>query len=46
MARPLRLEFSRAGYHVTIRGNARQAIVRDNRGRTHLLTLPGHVLNR
>jgi putative transposase len=28
MARPLRTEFSGAIYHVTARGNAREAIVR------------------
>ena len=31
MARPLRLEFPGAIYHVTARGNARQAIVLDDR---------------
>lgn len=31
MARPLRLEFPGAVYHVTSRGNARQDIVADNR---------------
>jgi hypothetical protein len=31
MARPLRLEFPGALYHVTARGNARQAIVLDDR---------------
>ncbi len=31
MARPLRLEFAGACYHITARGNARQAIYTDNR---------------
>jgi hypothetical protein len=30
MARPLRIEFAGAVYHVTSRGNARQDIVRDD----------------
>jgi hypothetical protein len=30
MARPLRLEFPGAVYHVTLRGNARQAIFRES----------------
>ncbi len=33
MARPLRLEFPGALYHVTARANARQAIVLDDRDR-------------
>ena len=33
MARPLRLEFPHAGYHVTSRGNERQKIVRDDSDR-------------
>jgi len=34
MARPLRLEFPGAVYHVTSRGNARQDMVADDRDRT------------
>lgn len=46
MARPLRIEFSGAVYHVTSRGNARQDIVRDDRDRTQFLTLLAHVIDR
>lgn len=46
MARPLRLEFPGAVYHVTSRGNARQDIVADDRDRTAFLTLLAHVIDR
>ena len=46
MARPLRLEFSGAVYHVTSRGNARQNIVLDNRDRSLFLSLLAHVVDR
>jgi len=46
MARPLRLEFPGAVYHVTSRGNARQDIVRDDRDRAQYLTLLAHVIER
>ena len=46
MARPLRLEFSGAVYHVTSRGNARHDIVRDDRDRTQCLTLLAPVVDR
>ena len=46
MARPLRLEFPGAVYHVTSRGNARQAIVVDDADRTSFLTLLAHVIDR
>ena len=36
MARPLRIEFSGAIYHVMARGNGRQDIVRDDRDRQRL----------
>ncbi len=36
MARPLRIEYSGAIYHVTVRGNARQKIVLDDRDRRAL----------
>jgi putative transposase len=37
MARPLRIEYPGAGYHVTSRGIARQDIVADDRDRPDLL---------
>jgi putative transposase len=46
MARPLRIEYPGAVYHVTSRGNARQDIVMDDRDRTAFLTLLAHVLDR
>jgi REP element-mobilizing transposase RayT len=46
MARPLRIEFSGAVYHVTSRGNARQDIVADDRDRAQFLTLLAHVIDR
>ena len=40
MARPLRIEFPGALYHVTSRGNARQRVFRDDGDReTFLVTL-------
>jgi len=39
MARPLRLEFSGAVYHVTARGNARETIFADDRDRQHFVDL-------
>jgi hypothetical protein len=46
MARPLRLEFPGAVYHLTSRGNARQDIVVDDRDRSQLLSLLAHVVDR
>jgi putative transposase len=46
MARPLRLEFSGAVYHLTSRGNARQPIVDDDRDRLQWLSLLAHVVDR
>ena len=46
MARPLRLEFPGAVYHVTSRGNARQNIVVDDRDRSQFLSLLAHVVDR
>ncbi|MGA6827320.1 transposase [Nitrospira sp. NS4] len=46
MTRPLRLEYPGAVYHVTGRGNARQAIVAEDRYRTQFLTLLAHVIDR
>ncbi len=39
MARPLRIEFAGAVYHVTARGNARKPVVRDDGDRRQLLVL-------
>ena len=46
MARPLRLEFSHAVYHVTSRGNARQKIVRGDEDRQAFLFTLAHVVDR
>ncbi|MGH7256385.1 MAG: REP-associated tyrosine transposase [Nitrospirales bacterium] len=46
MARPLRLEFPGAVYHLTSRGNARQRIVRDEADRAAFLTPLGQVVDR
>ena len=37
MARPLRLEFPGALYHITARGNAREPIVADDTDRQHFV---------
>jgi len=46
MARPLRINYPGAVYHVTSRGNARQVIGVDDRDRTQFLTLLAHVIDR
>ena len=46
MARPLRIEYAGAVYHVTSRGNARQAIVTDDHDRRTFLTVLAHVIDR
>ena len=46
MARPLRLEFPGAIYHVTARGNAQGAIFLDDEGRTLFLTCLAEVVTR
>ena len=46
MARPLRVEFPGAVYHVTSRGNARQAIVTDDRDRRLFLERLAQVIDR
>lgn len=46
MARPLRLEFAGALYHVTARGNARSAIYVDDTDRRRFLELLGDVCDR
>jgi putative transposase len=46
MARPLRLEFPHAVYHLTSRGNARQRIVRDDTDRQTWLATVAQVIAR
>lgn len=46
MARPLRLQFPHAVYHVTSRGNARQKIVRGDADRAWFLAVLGQVVAR
>lgn len=46
MARPLRIEYPGAVYHVTSRGNARHHIVADDRDRAQFLTLLAQVIGR
>ena len=46
MARPLRLEFPYAVYHVTSRGNGRQKIVRGDEDRQAFLSALAHVVDR
>jgi len=46
MARPLRLQFEHALYHVTSRGNARQAIVKTVADRQAFLDGLAHVVDR
>lgn len=46
MARPLRIEFEGAVYHVTSRGNAQQAIFVDDEDRTRFLERLGQVVDR
>lgn len=46
MARPLRLEFAGALYHVTARGNARQPIYRDDGDRRRFLATVAHTVDR
>jgi REP element-mobilizing transposase RayT len=46
MARPLRIEYPGAVYHVTARGNARQPIFRDDQDRERFLGTLDHVMAR
>jgi len=46
MARPLRIEFAGALYHVTARGNAREDIYADDRDRQQFLFLLQHAVDR
>ncbi len=43
MARPLRIEFPGAVYHVTSRGNRREDIYTDDADRRHWLNIFGDV---
>jgi putative transposase len=43
MARPLRLEFAGALYHITSRGNRREYIFKDDEDRQHFLLLINQV---
>ena len=46
MARPLRIEFAGALYHITSRGNERRAIFFDDQDREEFLKVLGHVCKR
>jgi putative transposase len=46
MARPLRIEFAGAVYHVTSRGDRRESIFVDDQDRSTLLAVVGHALSR
>jgi putative transposase len=46
MARPLRIEYEGAVYHVTSRGNARQDIFADDHDRKAFLEVLAHVIDR
>jgi hypothetical protein len=46
MARPLRIEYAGALYHVTARGNAREAIYKDDTDRIAFLNVLGVVVER
>jgi putative transposase len=46
MARPLRIEFPGAVYHVTSRGNRREDIYTDDADRRHWLNIFGEVCAR
>lgn len=46
MARPLRIQYAEAVYHVTSRGNARRSILKDDEGRGMLLSMLKEVNDR
>ena len=46
MARPLRIEFAQAVYHVTSRGDRREPIFQDDKDRLLFVDLLGHALER
>ena len=46
MARPLRIEYAGALYHVTSRGDRQEAIFEDDQDRTGFLNVLGEVISR
>ena len=46
MARPLRIEYAGAHYHVTARGNERKAIFREDSDRENFLDLVGRAVEQ
>ncbi len=46
MARPLRIEYPGALYHITARGNAREPIFKDDTDRRAFLEILGNVIER
>ena len=46
MARPLRIEYPGALYHVTSRGDRQEAIFDDDQDRTAFLNVLGEVVSR
>ncbi len=46
MARPVRVEFSGAVYHVTARGNERRAIFRDDKDRERFVETLAEMVER
>ena len=46
MARPLRIEFANALYHVTSRGDRRESIFEEDEDRVAFLNLLGEVVDR
>lgn len=46
MARPLRIEFPGAVYHITSRGNERKEIFRDDHDREDFLNILQHIISR
>jgi REP element-mobilizing transposase RayT len=46
MTRPLRVEFPGAVYHVTARGDGREAVFLDEGDRRDFLAVVGHVVDR
>jgi len=44
MARPLRIEFPGALYHITVRGDRQESIYEDNQDRQHFIELLGQVI--
>ncbi len=46
MARPLRIEFAGALYHITSRGDRREAIFEDDEDRERFLAVLGEVVGR